>query len=88
MSELEIYDYYVLFPNHQEGLRAHKEFKTAGIKCTIAPTPREASTSCGISLLVSEEYIEYARQIIEKGNIKTNGIAQILRKNTRGYKSC
>ena len=35
--------HYVLFPNHDNGMRLYGILKEAGIKTTIAPTPRVAS---------------------------------------------
>ena len=32
--------HYVLFPNHDNGMRLYGILKEAGIKATIAPTPR------------------------------------------------
>lgn len=84
----KIYNYYILFPNHNEGLRAHKALKAAGVKCTIAPTPREASTSCGISLLVQEDYLEESQKLILARGITTLGIARIEKKQNTGFKSC
>ena len=34
--------HYVLFPNHDNGMRLYGILKEAGIKTTIAPTPRVA----------------------------------------------
>ena len=56
--------YYVLFPNHDNGMRLYREMKENGLKCTIAPTPREASKCCGISLLVKKEDLDKARYVI------------------------
>ena len=39
--------HYVLFPNHDNGMRLYGILKEAGIKTTIAPTPRVASKCCG-----------------------------------------
>ena len=50
--------HYVLFPNHDNGMRLYGILKEAGIKATIAPTPRVASKCCGISLLVREEDLD------------------------------
>ena len=47
--------HYVLFPNHDNGMRLYGILKEAGIKATIAPTPRVASKCCGISLLVRKD---------------------------------
>ena len=38
--------HYVLFPNHDNGMRLYGILKEAGIKATIAPTPRAASKCC------------------------------------------
>ncbi|NPV89840.1 MAG: DUF3343 domain-containing protein [Firmicutes bacterium] len=80
MSDPEVFDYYILFPSHHEGLRLHQEFRAAGVKCTIAPTPREASRFCGMSLLVTEEWLPAAKHVIEKTDVKTDGIARIRKK--------
>gem|GEM_PF-1156212 len=81
------YDCYILFPNHHEGLRLHKELKAVGIRCTIAPPPRAATSFCGISLLVAEDLIEPARQVIDRCGVKIEGIARIPRKtSTSGCK--
>lgn len=74
------YDYYILFPNHHEGLRLYRELKAAGVRCVIAPPPRSASRFCGISLLVEEDVIEPARQVIERCGVKIDGIARTSRK--------
>ncbi|MDD2556529.1 MAG: DUF3343 domain-containing protein [Syntrophaceticus sp.] len=80
MEETEVYNYYILFPNHHEGLHLHKELKKARVKCSIAPTPRAASSFCGISLLVTEEYLQAAKEVIDCCGAKIEGIAKIRRK--------
>ena len=40
--------YYILFKNHDNGMRLYNSLKSKNIKATIAPTPRVASKSCGI----------------------------------------
>jgi hypothetical protein len=86
---MKIYDYYVLFPNHQEGLRLYRKLKDAGIKCTISPTPREASSFCGMSLLISEKNVEKVEKVlIENDNIKTEGIVKIKRRTAIWDKTC
>ncbi len=79
-------NYYVLFPNHHEGLLMHKKLKEAGIKCTIAPPPREASSFCGISLLVDPENLDAIRQIAVQEDIKIEKIACIPRKTGWDFK--
>lgn len=81
MEETEVYDYYIIFPNHHEGLHLHKELKKAGVKCSISPTPRAASSFCGISLLVTEENLSDAKDVINRCGVKIEGIARIRRKH-------
>lgn len=83
MGSKEIYDYYILFPNHQEGLRLHRELKKVGIPCTLAPTPREASKCCGVSLLIQEEkHLEAAQEVIRRCQIKIDGFYKARRKKS------
>ena len=42
---MENIQHYVLFPNHDNGMRLYRELKKMGLKATIAPTPRAASTA-------------------------------------------
>ncbi|WP_455542495.1 DUF3343 domain-containing protein [Intestinibacter sp.] len=74
--------YYVLFENHDNGMRLYNSLKSKNIKCTIAPTPRVASKSCGISLLVNKEDIEKIRECVDSENIDIIDIVEI-EKNIR-----
>jgi hypothetical protein len=58
------YRWYILFPNHHHGLRLNRELKQMGIKSQIVPTPREASSCCGMSLIVEEKDLERINKII------------------------
>lgn len=69
--------YYVLFENHDNGMRLYKSLKDKNIKCTIAPTPRIVSKSCGISLLVKKEDIEAIRECVKNENIDIIDIFEI-----------
>lgn len=73
---------YVLFPNHHEGLSLQRKLKEAGISCTISPTPRSASTHCGISLLVQADDVEVIWQIIREQGILVEKIVTLPRKRT------
>ncbi len=79
MPEQESCDYYILFPNHQEGLRLHQELKAAGVPCMIAPTPRSASSFCGMSLRLAEDQVPSAMQVIAASGVIIEGIARIQR---------
>lgn len=69
--------YYVLFENHDNGMRLYNSLKSKSIKCTIAPTPRVASKSCGISLLVNKEDIEKIRECVQNEKIDIIDIVEI-----------
>ncbi len=62
--------HYVLFPNHDNGMRLHRELKKLGVKAVIAPTPRAASKCCGISLLIREEDVLQVEQCIKEQDIE------------------
>lgn len=71
--------YYVLFPNHDNGMRLYHELKSLRIKATIAPTPRSASKCCGISLLIQKQDIDVINACIEEHQIEILKIAAIER---------
>lgn len=69
--------HYVLFPNHDNGMRLHRELKAEGIRAVIAPTPRAASKCCGISLLIEEKDIEAVRRCVAENEIDILDIVEI-----------
>ena len=81
--------HYVLFPNHDNGMRLYKELKNLGVRATIAPTPRTASKCCGISLMVREEDLDIIRTCIKENEIEILKIAAVERDiNPRRDKYC
>lgn len=76
MSEIQRY---VLFPNHDNAMRLHRELKALGIKAVIAPTPRAASKCCGVSLLVKEQDLEAIEACVKERGIEILKIAEIER---------
>lgn len=62
--------YYVLFNNHENGMRLKKELNNEKIKSTISPTPRKLSKCCGISLMIDEKDIDKIREIADKKKIE------------------
>ena len=76
MQEIQ---HYVLFPNHDNAMRLHRELKNLGVRATIAPTPRAASKCCGVSLLIREEDKEAVEACIEEHGIEILKIAAIER---------
>lgn len=71
--------HYVLFPNHDNAMRLHRELKALGVKAVIAPTPRAASKCCGVSLLVKEEDLEAVEVCVKEHGIEILTIAEIER---------
>lgn len=68
MAEIQ---HYVLFPNHENGMKLYRLLKEQGIRTQISPTPRAASKCCGISLLVKDETLLPAiRSCIEENEIE------------------
>ena len=76
MSEIQNY---VLFPNHDNAMRLHRELKALGIRAVIAPTPRAASKCCGVSLLVKEQDLEEIEACVKEQGIEILKIAEIER---------
>ena len=74
MKEIQ---YYVLFPNHDNGMRLYQKLKKEGVRSVIAPTPRSASKCCGISLLVKEEDLGKIRVCVEENGIEILEIAAV-----------
>ncbi len=69
--------HYVLFPNHDSGMRLYNELKALGVGAVIAPTPRTASKCCGISLMIDEKDIGAIRQCSEEHHIEILKIAAV-----------
>ena len=46
--------YYVLFPDVSNAQKLYGLMKNAGIRCTLAPTPREADRCCGVAVLYDD----------------------------------
>ena len=69
--------HYVLFPNHDNGMRLYKELKKLGVWAVIAPTPRSASKCCGISLMIHEEDIDTVKTCVCEHGIEIIKIAAV-----------
>lgn len=75
--------HYVLFPNHDNGMRLYKELKNLGVRAVIAPTPRSLSKCCGISLMIEEKDIEATEACIKEQAIEILEIAAVERDMNR-----
>lgn len=69
--------FYILFENHENGLRLHKLLRASGLKATISPTPRSLSKCCGISLMIDESELEKVKKVIEENNVDILSIDSI-----------
>lgn len=78
--------WYILFPNHHQGLRLNQELKQAGIRNQIAPTPRAASSCCGISLIVAPEDLEKIQSIIAARGVIIEGVVELPVKTDWQYR--
>lgn len=74
---MEKVQYYVLFNNHDSGMRLYNSLKKRNIKSTIAPTPRVASNCCGISLLINKEDIDEIKKCINEESLDIIKITEI-----------
>lgn len=80
--EQTTYRYYIVFPNHHQGLRLNKILNDLGIQNQIAPTPRAASLSCGISLIVEPDNLEEIKQVIADNEVIIEKVAKLpVKKN-------
>lgn len=75
----QVEDYYVLFPNHTEGMKLHQYVRARGISVKISPAPRVASVCCGMSLLVASDAIEAVRQCIEESGVEITRVVALPR---------
>ncbi len=78
MAETE---YYIIFPNVENGLKLNELLKAEKISVTIAPTPREATKCCGISLLIKNKSdIPAVKECIADNNIDILDIFETINK--------
>ena len=75
--EQAVYRYYIVFPNHHQGLRLNKILNELGIRNQIAPTPRAASLSCGISLIVEPDNLEKIKQVIADSEVVIEKVVKL-----------
>lgn len=71
--------YIVAFNSTHHAIRTDKLLNENNIKVTTLPTPREISSSCGISVRFLKDDIDKIEDIIESNEILYNGIFKIER---------
>ncbi|MBQ9346733.1 MAG: DUF3343 domain-containing protein [Oscillibacter sp.] len=71
--------YYILFENYEQGLALHEALDEAGVMNRIAPAPAAArgTLCCGMSLLVEEDAVERARDVIRTKNAVCHSIVPV-----------
>ena len=74
---MEKIQHYVLFPNHDNGMRLYNELKKLGVWAVIAPTPRSASKCCGVSLMVEGEDLDQIWGTAKTKEIEILKIAEV-----------
>lgn len=81
-------DYYITFSNHHEGLRLLKAMREAGVNCAVSPTPRAASSCCGMSLRVTTENLPAAEQVITACGVHIERVVPLARPDGNWNKTC
>lgn len=63
--------HYILFPDVGNARTLYDRMKAEGLRCTFAPTPREADRCCGLAVLYedAEDRAEIER-MIEEGSVQ------------------
>ena len=69
--------YYVLFNNHENGLKLHKLLRSEGLKAVISPTPRALSKCCGISIMIEESEMNEVRRVVEENDVEIISIEYV-----------
>ncbi len=75
----EAQDCYVLFPGHTDGWLLFSALKEAGVGARIAPTPRAARATCGMSLLVSCDDCDRVGEVAAECGANIERIARLPR---------
>lgn len=70
-------DVYVLFPNHTNGMQLYRKLTERKIPAVIVPTPRQISSSCGISLKIDQQDEQAVRFCVEQEQIQMTDIVSL-----------
>jgi hypothetical protein len=71
--------YIVSFDSTHHAIRSEKIFIENNIKVSTLPTPREISSSCGISVRFPEEDLKNIKNLLESNEVLYNGIFKVER---------
>ncbi|WP_079535463.1 DUF3343 domain-containing protein [Phoenicibacter congonensis] len=61
---------YILVKSHTEGMALFEFLRSQDFEARVAPSPREARSECGMSLLCSCEQIDSAMALAQKHGLK------------------
>lgn len=67
------------FESTHHAISGEKVFKEAGLRFKTIPTPREITSSCGLSIRFDLEDLEDAKKSIEKTNLAIKGIYKLTK---------
>ena len=67
----------ISFDNTNYAMMAEKCFGEEHFEKMVIPTPRAISNSCGISLMINDDNVEKAKELIIDNNLKIKGIFTI-----------
>lgn len=76
----------VTFKSTNFALQGEQIFKDNDLVFKTIPTPREVSTSCGLSLLFLEEDIDRVKGLIDKGSLSIDSLYKYY-KSSQGSKA-
>ncbi|NLW44855.1 MAG: DUF3343 domain-containing protein [Syntrophomonadaceae bacterium] len=79
-SLIKLNEYCVItFTTTSAALKGEKLMKAADRRFVIMPTPRELSTSCGLSLKVKPEDVRESYRILREGGVDVEGVYHLSR---------
>ncbi len=68
----------ITFNSTSDALKAERVMQQAGNFFVVIPTPREISTSCGLSVKVTPGDIKLASQLLRSAGVVVEGVYQIF----------
>jgi len=69
----------ITFVSTSNALKGEKVMKDADRRFVIMPTPREISTSCGLSIKIKPEDVEESYRILREGGVEVEGVYLLRR---------
>jgi hypothetical protein len=63
----------ILFHTTSAAFAAEKAVNKAGFKCSLVPTPREASSDCGVALRVDQTASDDVLRLLDEADVELAG---------------